>query len=41
MIWFDIKELERRLKNDDFSDKEIFNYVLTTAVFSAIAPYLG
>ena len=41
MIWFDIKELERDLKNGDISDREIFKYVLATAVLSSVASYLG
>ena len=39
MIWFDIKELERGLKNGDLSDKEIFNYLLANLIIFSIVPY--
>ena len=39
MIWFDIKELERGLKNGDLSDKDIFNYLLANLIMFSIVPY--
>jgi hypothetical protein len=41
MIWFDIKELERGLKNGDLSDKDIFNYLLANLIMYSIVPYLS
>jgi hypothetical protein len=40
MIWFDIGELELRLKNGDLSDKDSFYYLLANLVLYAIAPYI-
>lgn len=41
MIWFDIKELERGLKNGDVSDNMIFNYLLGSLILFSISPYLA
>ena len=41
MIWFDIKELERGLKNGELSDKDIFNYLLANLIMYSIVPYLS
>ena len=41
MIWFNIKELETRLKNGVLSDKEAFNYLLITLIFSSVVTYIG
>lgn len=40
MIWFDIKELEKRLTEGEFSDKFIFNYLLTHLIFMTISGYI-
>jgi hypothetical protein len=40
MIWFDIDELELKLKNGDLSDKDGFNYLLANLVLFSIVPYL-
>jgi hypothetical protein len=40
MIWFDIGELELRLKNGDLSDKDSFYYLLANLILFAIAPYI-
>ena len=41
MIWFDINELEQKLKNGDLSDKDIFNYLLANLIVYSILPYLS
>ena len=41
MIWFDIKELERGLRNGDLSDKDIFNYLLANSIMFSIVPYIS
>lgn len=41
MIWFDIKELERGLKDGGLSDKYIFNYLLASLIMYSIVPYLS
>ncbi len=40
MIWFDIGELELRLKNGDLSDKDSFYYLLANLVLFSIVPYI-
>ena len=37
MIWFNIKELEKRLIEGKFSDKLILNYLLTHLILTAIS----
>lgn len=41
MIWFDIKKLEKDLVEGNISEKEVFNYLLTSTLISAIIPYLS
>lgn len=36
MIWFNIKELEYRISNDELSDRDGFNYLLAFFILSAI-----
>jgi hypothetical protein len=36
MIWFNIKELENKISNDDLSDKDGFNYLLAFFILSTI-----
>lgn len=36
MIWFNIKELEYKISNDDLSDKDGFNYLLAFFILSTI-----
>ncbi|GAA0878817.1 hypothetical protein GCM10009119_17850 [Algoriphagus jejuensis] len=40
MIWFDIKELERGLRNGDVSDRMVFNYLLTSLILTSLAMYV-
>ena len=39
MIWFNIKRLERKINENDFSDKEGFNYFLAFSVLGVLASY--
>jgi len=41
MIWFDIKELERKLKIGDVSESAFFNYLLANLIIFSIFPYLS
>tara|TARA_R110002020_G_scaffold345743_2_gene559707 strand:- start:25801 stop:26424 length:624 start_codon:yes stop_codon:yes gene_type:complete len=41
MIWFDIHELERGLRNGEISDKVIFNYLLGNLVLYSIVPFMA
>lgn len=41
MIWFDIFELERGLKNGEISDKGIFNYLLGNLVLYSLVPLMA
>lgn len=41
MIWFDLKELERRLRNGDLSDKDIFYYLLAGLLMESIFSYIN
>jgi hypothetical protein len=41
MTWFDIKQLERDLIEDRVSEKEVFNYFLTSSLVTAIVPFLS
>jgi hypothetical protein len=41
MIWFNIKELERRIVENEFSDKEGFNYFLAFSVLGVLATYVS
>lgn len=41
MIWFDIKELERGLKNEELSDNTIFNYLLANLIIYSLASYVA
>jgi hypothetical protein len=40
MIWFNIKELERRLKGNELSDKQAFIYLVANLMVYTLAPYL-
>ena len=41
MIWFDIQELERSLKNGEVSDRLIFKYLLGSLILYSIFPYMS
>ncbi|SFT87772.1 hypothetical protein SAMN04489724_2503 [Algoriphagus locisalis] len=41
MIWFDIQELERGLRNGEISDKGIFNYLLGNLILFSISPLIA
>lgn len=41
MIWFDIYELERGLKNGEVSDKVIFNYLLGNLILYSLVPLIA
>lgn len=41
MIWFDINELERGLKNGEVSDKGIFNYLLGNLILYSVVPLIA
>jgi len=41
MIWFDIKELERKLKIGDVSEGTFFNYLLANLIIFSIFSYLS
>lgn len=40
MIWFDTQKLEKALVDGNISEKEFFNYLLTSTLISAIIPSL-
>jgi hypothetical protein len=40
MIWFDLKELELKLRNGDLSNKDIFNYLLAGLLMESIFSYM-
>lgn len=40
MIWFNLKELERRIINDEFSDQQGFSYFLAFSIVSVLTSYL-
>ena len=40
MIWFDIKQLEKELAEGNLSDKEGYNYLLTTFILFTFPIYL-
>jgi hypothetical protein len=39
MIWYDTKKLEKELVEGNISEKEVFNYLLTSALISVIVSY--
>jgi len=39
MIWFNIKELERRIVENEFSDKQGFNYFLAFSILGVLVTY--
>lgn len=41
MVWFDIKELERGLRNGDVSDRMVFNYLLASLIITSLASYIA
>jgi uncharacterized membrane protein len=41
MTWFNIKELERKIINDELNDKEGFDYLLYSSVFLTFFTYIG
>jgi ABC-type nickel/cobalt efflux system permease component RcnA len=41
MTWFNIKEVERKLINDELTDKESFDYLLYTSVLFTFFTYVG
>lgn len=41
MIWFDIKQLERKLRLDNVPDREAFYYLLATMLMMVLTPYMG
>ncbi len=41
MTWTDIKQLEKSLTDDTLSDKDVFYYLLTSSLITAIIPYLS
>lgn len=41
MTWFNIKELERKLINNELSDKESFDYLLFSSVLLTFFTYIG
>lgn len=41
MTWFNIKELERKLINDELTDKESFDYLLYSSVLLTFFTYIG
>lgn len=41
MIWFNIKELERKIVENDFTDKEGFKYFLGHSILSVLATYVS
>jgi hypothetical protein len=41
MIWFNLKELENKISNDELSDRDGFNYLLAFFILSTIGYSLG
>jgi hypothetical protein len=41
MIWFNIKELELKLKGGEMSDKDFFQYLLANMILYSVVPYLS
>lgn len=41
MTWTDIKQLEKSLTDDTLSEKEVFYYLLTSSLITAVIPYLS
>jgi hypothetical protein len=41
MTWFNIKEVERKLINDELTDKESFDYLFYTSVLFTFFTYVG
>jgi uncharacterized membrane protein YidH (DUF202 family) len=41
MIWFNIKELENKLKIGEVSESAFFNYLLANLIIFSIVPYLS
>lgn len=41
MTWTDIKQLEKSLTDDTLSDKDVFHYLLTSSLITAIIPYVS
>ena len=41
MIWFDIHELEKGLKNGEIPDKVIFNYLLGNLILYSLVPFMA
>lgn len=41
MIWFNIKKLEKRIKENEFSDKCAFKYFMAFAILHVILAYSG
>ncbi|MEM6642781.1 MAG: hypothetical protein AAF616_07355 [Bacteroidota bacterium] len=41
MIWFNLKELEQKIINDEFSDKEGFNYFLAFSILGVLTAYVN
>jgi hypothetical protein len=39
MNWFDINKLEKQIRENEFSDKEVFKYFLVNAIFTFIQSY--
>ena len=41
MTWTDIKQLEKSLIEETLSEKDVFYYLLTSSLITAIVPYLS
>ena len=41
MTWFNIKEVERKIINDELTDKESFDYLLYSSVILTFFTYIG
>lgn len=41
MIWFNIQELEKKLINDELTDKESFDYLLSSSILLTFFTYIG
>lgn len=41
MIWFNIKKLERKIADNDFSDKDVFKYFLAFSILGSLVAYLS
>jgi|JI9StandDraft_2_1071091.scaffolds.fasta_scaffold415228_1 hypothetical protein len=41
MTWTDIKQLEKSLTEETLSEKDVFYYLLTSSLITAIVPYLS